>query len=220
MWDFCTRRSACNLSWSPLLREILVAVTLHRNLVAFPTWDLFPLLRRSATWTYASAMRNLVAGLVASFVYDQVLVASTTWDHLCRFSWSPPLHGTFIALVGCLHSLLLQLVAFTLVASVGRLRFTWGLFSLLRCLCYVHLFQTGLAQGHVPALLPDRSSSRVCNYTDSIVAMRWRANDSIFLKFRSPTCPVAKELGLSVRKPISSILSMVVLWKHYHCRRW
>ncbi len=148
------------------------------------------------------------------------LVASTPWDHLCRFSWSPPLHGTFIALVGRLHSLLLQLVAFTLVASVGRLRFTWGLFLLLRRLCYVHLFQTGLAQGHAPVLLPDRSSSRARTYTDSIAAMRWKASDSIFLRFRSPMRPIAEGLGLSVRKPISSILSIVVLWKHYHCRRW
>ena len=30
------------------------------------------------------------------------LVASATWD-LCRFSWSLPLRGTFVASVGCLR---------------------------------------------------------------------------------------------------------------------
>ena len=58
---------------------------------------------------------------------------------------------------------------------------TWELFPLLRHLHYVHLFQTGLASGHAPALLPDRSSLRACAYTDSIVAMRWRARDITFV---------------------------------------
>ena len=74
-------------------------------------------------------------------------------------------YETFVASVGRLRYGIF-------VASVGRLRYvgllspqlvtstTRDLLPLLRRLCYVHLFQTGLAQGHAPALLPDRSRLR------------------------------------------------------------
>ena len=88
------------------------------------------------------------------------LVAATTWDLFPSVG-----RETFIASVGCLHYAIF-------VASVGCLRYmglllpqlvtstTRDLLPLLRRLCYVHLFQTGLAQGHAPALLPDRSRLR------------------------------------------------------------
>ena len=50
-------------------------------------------------------------------------------------------------------------------------------------------------------MLQDKSSLRARTYTNSIVAMRLRASDSTFLRFRSPTRPIAEGLGLSVRKP-------------------
>ena len=103
------------------------------------------------------------------------LVVPAVW------TWSFPLHGTYArcAMRPWLPPLL-----------VGRLRYmrplspqlvvsaTCNLLPLLRRLCYVHL-KTGPALGHVPALLQNRSSLRARTYIDSIVAMRWRAGDSI-----------------------------------------
>ncbi len=75
------------------------------------------------------------------------LVASAMWD-LCRLRYMRPLSSQFVASATC-----------DLLPPLHRLR-------------YVYLFQTGLAQGHAPALLQDRSSLRARTYPDSIVAMR------------------------------------------------
>ncbi len=73
----------------------------------------------------------------------------------------------------------------------------WNLLPLHCHLNYVNLFQTGLAQGHAPTLLLDRSRLKACTYSDSITSMRWRARD-ITLRFRSPTSSGAKQLRHSI----------------------
>ena len=94
-----------------------------------------PWLAASSTWNLGRLSLSLQS------------VASTTSDY-CRLhfvgSWLPLLHGTWSL----------------------PLRATWSpsLWD-LSCLRYVHLYQTGLAQGHTSALLPGRSSSRAHTYT-------------------------------------------------------
>ena len=136
--------------WSPPLWDL--DRLRYRTLIASATCDLNPLYRTCGCFRYVRLWSPLLyvepwlLPLCGTFATSD-LVVSATWD-LCCFSWSSPLRGTFVASVG-------RLRYGTMIASA-----TWGLLPLLRRLCYVHLFQTGLALGHVPALLSDRSSLR------------------------------------------------------------
>ncbi len=127
------------------------------------------------------------------------LVASVTWD-LCRLSWSLQLRGTFVALISCFHYVgpwshslrgpwTPQLDA-SVTWDLDRLRYgavvasamgSWS--SPLRGI----LIASAMSPPLRPSL-PNKSSlrARTCiasrrTYTDSIVAMRWRARDITFV---------------------------------------
>ena len=139
MWDLCC------FSWSPPLRGTFVASVgrlryvgpLSLQLVASAIWHL---CRRS--WP-----------LPLCETFDCLCCFSWSWDLCCR-SWLLPLRGTY----GRLRYVKLSRLYSTW--DVFRRRSTWDLYLSLCRFCYVHLFQTGLAWGHAPALLPDRSSLR------------------------------------------------------------
>ena len=142
----------------PLYQLLIYAICGHLRYVVSAAWNIY--FRYRETWspllcgTYASAgclFQTFVAP-VSRLRYG-TFVAS-----VCRLRY-----GIFVASVGPLRyvePLSLQLVAQlrgTFVASVGCcLRYV----ASVRCSHYVYLFQTGPALGHVPALLPDRSSLR------------------------------------------------------------